>query len=266
MQKIFYVHVPLAIVALGGFVFGGDHGHPAPAHARRALRPALLRGHPPEPRPRGRRAHHRLDLGQGELGALVGVGRADARLLPRRLPALRDLPAAALLDRGPRAPGPLRERVRDHRGRLRPAELPGRAPGPGLHPSARVRDDRRRPAGQDAAALLPVPDRDGAALRHAVEVRDGLQAHLGAAALAAAQARRRRRGGAAAGAPPPPASGRARDRRAAGQHRLRRRRLPRLLRAGPHLRGDHGRQAVALRARAVRARRAGRRAHRGART
>src|SRR5204863_4869509 len=35
---------------------------------RRALRPALLRGHPPEPRPRGRRPHHRLDLGQGELG------------------------------------------------------------------------------------------------------------------------------------------------------------------------------------------------------
>ena len=33
MQKIFYVHVPMAIVALCGFVFGGDHGDPAPAHA-----------------------------------------------------------------------------------------------------------------------------------------------------------------------------------------------------------------------------------------
>jgi hypothetical protein len=30
MQKIFYVHVPLAIVALCGFVFAG-HGDPAPA-------------------------------------------------------------------------------------------------------------------------------------------------------------------------------------------------------------------------------------------
>ena len=45
---------------------------------------------------------------QGVVGPLVGVGRADARLVPDRLPALRDLPAAALLDRGPRAPGALR--------------------------------------------------------------------------------------------------------------------------------------------------------------
>ena len=34
IQKIFYVHVPLAIVALGGFVAGGVLRHPAPAHAR----------------------------------------------------------------------------------------------------------------------------------------------------------------------------------------------------------------------------------------
>ena len=32
-QKIFYVHVPLAIVTLGGFVFGGDLRDPVPAHA-----------------------------------------------------------------------------------------------------------------------------------------------------------------------------------------------------------------------------------------
>ena len=40
MQKIFYVHVPMAIVALCGFVFGGDLRDPAPAHAATALRPA----------------------------------------------------------------------------------------------------------------------------------------------------------------------------------------------------------------------------------
>src|SRR4051812_16541549 len=169
-----------------------DHGHPASAHARLALRPALLRRHPPQPGPRRRRAHHGLDLGEGELGALVGVGRADARVLPGRLPALRHLPAAALLDRGPRAPGALRERVR-HRGRsLRAAELPGGAPRAVLYPSARLRDGRRRPTGEDAVALLPLPHRHGGALRHPVEVRDDLQAHLRTAALAAAQAGRRR--------------------------------------------------------------------------
>ena len=49
LQKIFYVHVPLAIVALCGFVLGGADGDPAPAHARPALGHALLRGDPHEP-------------------------------------------------------------------------------------------------------------------------------------------------------------------------------------------------------------------------
>ena len=34
VQKIFYVHVPLAIVALCGFVLGGIYGDPAPALGR----------------------------------------------------------------------------------------------------------------------------------------------------------------------------------------------------------------------------------------
>ena len=34
MQKIFYIHVPMAIVALCGFVLGRHHRDPAPAHAR----------------------------------------------------------------------------------------------------------------------------------------------------------------------------------------------------------------------------------------
>ena len=34
VQKIFYLHVPLAIVALGGFVAGGVYGRPVPAHRR----------------------------------------------------------------------------------------------------------------------------------------------------------------------------------------------------------------------------------------
>ena len=46
VQKIFYVHVPMAIVALGGFVAGGDHGDPPPALRRPLVGHALVRGHP----------------------------------------------------------------------------------------------------------------------------------------------------------------------------------------------------------------------------
>ena len=47
--------------------------------------------------------------------------------LPDRLPALRDLPADALRDRGPRPPGADRRRLRDRLRRLRAAELHRRA-------------------------------------------------------------------------------------------------------------------------------------------
>ena len=56
VQKIFYVHVPLAIVALCGFVAGGDLRDPAPAHRRPLVGHALLRGDPPVDHPRRRRA------------------------------------------------------------------------------------------------------------------------------------------------------------------------------------------------------------------
>ena len=36
IQKIFYLHVPLAIVALLGFIVGGDLRDPPPAHAATA--------------------------------------------------------------------------------------------------------------------------------------------------------------------------------------------------------------------------------------
>ena len=63
-----------AIVALCGFVSGGIYGDPAPAHARPAVRPALLRRDPPEPRARRGRAHHGLDLGARRAGATGGCG------------------------------------------------------------------------------------------------------------------------------------------------------------------------------------------------
>ena len=52
IQKIFYLHVPLAIVALCGFVAGGDLRDPVPAHGRPDARPALLRRDPPVADPR----------------------------------------------------------------------------------------------------------------------------------------------------------------------------------------------------------------------
>ena len=74
IQKIFYLHVPLAIVALFGFVAGGVYGIRYLRSRRPAARPALLRRDPPVADPRGRRAGHRLDLGQRARGACGGRG------------------------------------------------------------------------------------------------------------------------------------------------------------------------------------------------
>ena len=142
--------MPLAIVALCGFVLGGalrDRSTCARATARWDLRSYVA-------------IHMALIFGVGALitgsiwakalvGPLVGVGRADARLVPDRLPAVRDLPAAALLDRGPRAPGALRVGVRDHRGRVRAAELHRRARWRTAYVHPRVLGEhRRQPAGR----------------------------------------------------------------------------------------------------------------------
>src|SRR4051812_10568232 len=170
-----------------------DLRDPAPAHPPAGGGPALVRRDPPVPDPRPRRAGHRLDLGARVVGALVGVERADARLVPDRDAAVRDLPAAALLDRGPRAPGALRERLRGRRGRVRPAELPRRAPRAGLLAPPRVRDGQRRPAAQDAADLLRLAAGHGAAVLDALALRDGGQARPRQAARAQAAAGRRRR-------------------------------------------------------------------------
>ena len=127
IQKIFYVHVPLAIVSLCGFVLGGIL---AIAYLRTGDRKWDLRSYV---------AIHMalifgvgglltgVDLGKGLVGALVDLERPDARLVPDRGAAVRDLPAAAVLDRGSRAPGAIRERVRDRRRGVRAAQLHRRA-------------------------------------------------------------------------------------------------------------------------------------------
>ena len=129
-------------------------GDPAPAHARSALGHALLRRDPHLAGLRRRGADHRVDLGEGRVGALVGVGRADARLLPADHAALRDLPADALRDRGPRAPGARRLGLRDHGRRLRPDQLRDRAALDRLRAPAHARQHQRQPAGADAGRVL----------------------------------------------------------------------------------------------------------------
>ena len=169
LQKIFYVHVPLAIVALCGFVLGGAARDPAPAHAGLPLGHALLRGDPHEPDLCARDADHGLDLGEGLMGSLVGLERADAGVVPDHVPALRDLSAAAFRDRRPRAPGSLRVRVRDHGGGVRTDELHRRAAVERLSPPPRARQ-HLEPPGVDG---VHVPRLAGG-VRTAV--RDPLQA------------------------------------------------------------------------------------------
>src|ERR1700761_5557845 len=74
LQKIFYLHVPLAITSLCGFVIGGIFAllPPRPAPGR-----LLLRRYPRLGDHGGRRPAHRGDLGEGLVGPLVSLERTD---------------------------------------------------------------------------------------------------------------------------------------------------------------------------------------------
>ena len=229
IQKIFYLHVPLATVALRRLHRRRDPRDPPPAHRRPQARRPLLRLDPHLGDLRRRRAAHRRDLGEGLLGRLVGVAGADAGQLPDRLPALRDLLPAALRDRGSRAPGPLRVRLRDHRRRLRPAQLPGRARSPSRWsipaPSRRRRPARTRCCSPSSSAWP--------AWRCSGRPWSGSSS---TPRRASGNLKRIRRAGWRRRRDP------ARDRE---RRPLRRRRLSRLPPAAADLRGDHGREAPA---------------------
>ena len=186
---------------------------------------------------------------QGELGQVVGLGRADAGQLPDRLPALRDLLPAALLDRGPRAPRALLVGVRDHRGRVRADQLPRGAAG--REPRAPARAERRPPATCPARCGSPSWSRWPAiALLYVTLVKLELTSKH-----ARGQIKRLRRlledesgrrGRRARRRSRPCRRGRtssSTDARASARRgrEVRRRRLRRLRRADPRLRRDHGR-------------------------
>ena len=246
-------------------------GDPAPAHARPALGHALLRRDPHLAGLRRRGADHRLDLGEGRLGALVGVGRADARLVPARS-CCSTRPTSRCASRS-RTPSARRARPRCSRSppasSCRSTSRSCASRRAYVHPRTLDNISGNLPGRMQVVFYLALVS-VGAAVDHAVALRDGLQAR----AARSCGALRRLLGGRRA-TRPSRRSAAPSDRRqvgsaalmprAAAAHRraLRRRRLHRLRRADPALRRDHGRQAQPHRARARRADRAGAARRRG---
>ena len=147
----------------------------------------------------------------------------------------------------PGAPGAVRQRLRGRRRRVRAAELRGGADGRVVPAPARARHHGRRDARRDEAHVPRRAARHGAAVRDAVEVRDGGEddARSGSARCAASSP----------AMPRPSFTGRAAPQVTPDVRRrgLRRGGLPGLPRARADLRGDHGRAADADGARPRRA-------------
>ena len=191
VQKIFYIHVPLAIVSLCGFIFGGLM---AVGHLRTGERSWDMRSYVA--------IHMALIFGigaliTGSIWAKASWGHwwvwNEPTLVSFLIVVLlfATYQPLALLDRGPRAPGALRERVRDRRRRVRAAELHRGPPRPAVRAPAGADADGRQPAGVDAAHVPDLAAGDRAALRHPVEVRDGRQERPHPAPRPAARAARR---------------------------------------------------------------------------
>ena len=187
VQKIFYLHVPLAIVALCGFVAGG-------IFAIRYLRT-------------GDRAHDLRSYVAIHLSLILGVGvLPPARSGPRRRgahwwvwdePTLVSFLIVFLLFA---CYQPLRFSIEDPERQARYAAVFAIIAGafvplnflavrlaPVAHPPARALDhDGGSMPGEMRADVPGLAGRDGVPVRDAVEVRAGLQARLDAAARAAA--------------------------------------------------------------------------------
>ena len=194
MQKIFYLHVPLAIVALCGFVVGGIMAiqHLRTGDPRYDLRSYVAIHLSLDPR--RRRADHGLDLGAGGAGATGGCGtsRRSSRSSSSSC-STRPTSRCASRSRTPSARPATRASSRSTAGAFVPLNfIAVRLAQPYTHPRV-LGDRRRRPAGEDAAAVLPLAARHGAAVHDALALRDGLEARPRQLRGAAPQARRRRR-------------------------------------------------------------------------
>ncbi len=196
VQKIFYLHVPLAIIALVGFVVGGFFAIP---HLRSGDRRWDAYSYVS--------IHMSVIFGvavllTGSIWAKASWGHWWVWDEPTLVSFLIVFLMYAtyyplpLRDRGPRAPGALRLGLRDHRRRLRAAQLHRRAARPEPRPPARLRDDQRRPARLDDADLPRLPGGDRAALGDPGQVRADREERLRPAEAAAPRARRAGPGGA----------------------------------------------------------------------
>ena len=197
IQKIFYIHVPLAITALCGFVFGGVL---AAMYLRTGDRKWDIRSYVA--------IHMALIFGIGTLFTGTIWAKASwGHWWVWSDPTLTSFLIVMLLFatyqplrfsiEDPERQSRYASRVRDRRRRVRPTEL-HRGPGrPAVRSPARADPDGWEPAGLDAADVPGVADRYRAAVRDVVEVRDGGQEHAHAGACAPAHAARRGRGDAA---------------------------------------------------------------------
>ena len=190
IQKIFYLHVPLAIVALCGFVAGGIYGI---LYLRTGDRTHDLRSYVA--------IHLSLILAVGAL--ITGSIWAKASWGHWWVwdePTLVSFLIVFLLYA---CYQPLRFSIEDperqaryaavfsvDRGRVRAAELHGGADGAVARPPARARHRGWRHARLDVLHVHGVAGRHGAAVRDALEVRAGVQERHVPAARAQAQARR----------------------------------------------------------------------------
>ena len=205
MQKIFYVHVPLAIVALCGFVFGGIMAIQHLRTRRRALRPALLRGDPPE-----RWSSASACCITGAIWAKASWGHWWVWDEPTLVSFLIVFLLYATYQ-------PLRFSIEDPERQARYASvfaiiagafvplnfLAVRLAQAYIHPRV-FATDRRRPAGEDAARRSSCALLGMALLFVTLWSYEMASKHTSrAAARAAAQARRRRRGRAARAHAPP---------------------------------------------------------------
>ena len=123
-QRIFYFHVPIALTAYACFGWGAYKALLLLWKRRGALRPRELRRDPPGHDLRRAHARHRLDLGEGVVGPLVGLGLEPARALPRPLPLLL-APTSCCASRSRKGRGArTSRRLRALRGRPDPGQLP----------------------------------------------------------------------------------------------------------------------------------------------
>ena len=184
IQKIFYIHVPMAIVALCGFIAAAGM---AICHLRTGDRQWDVRAYVT--------IHLSIILAVGVLvtGAIWARGSWGHWWVWNE-PALVSFLIVFLLYctyqplrfaiENPERQARYASGVCDHRRRLRAGELRRRPPGPGLHAPAGAGDDRRQHAGRDAPHVPGVPGGDRAAVRHAVGARADRQGGRSADAAA----------------------------------------------------------------------------------